>query len=293
VKRVLREPLLHFLVLGVGLFVLHRGLRPEESRGPLGKPRITVSAGVTQNLAHTFEATWQRPPALEELTHLIDDYVDEELSYRRALELGLEQDDAVVRRRLRQKLELLVETQSGTVEPSEAELCAFFDAQRERYREKETFSFRQVYVGAGETEELKARAALLVDVLENGGDATALAAPTGLPLENEALSSADVIREFGEVFAAALAQLPVGRWSGPVESGFGQHVVLLQTKEAGRVPELDDVRDEVRRDLDAERAKHAITTYLATERARYDVVVEPVRDGATANAKTASAGTSR
>ncbi len=292
-KKLLREPLLHFLVLGACLFVLHRGLRPEDSRGPLGKPRLIVSAGVTQNLEHTFEATWQRPPAPEELTHLIDDYVDEELSYRRALELGLEQDDAVVRRRLRQKLELLVETQSGAVEPSETELGAFFDAQRDRYREKETFSFRQVYVGAGETEESKARAALLVDVLENGGDASALAAPTGLPLENEALSSTDVIREFGEIFAAALAQLPVGRWSGPVESGFGQHVVLLQAKEAGRVPELDEVRDEVRRDLDAERAKRASAAYLAVERARYDIVVEPVRDGPGAKVRTASAGTSR
>ncbi len=292
-KKLLREPLLPFLVLGAGLFVAYRGLRTEDSTGPLGKLRLTVSAGVTQNLAHTFEATWQRPPAPEELSRLIDDYVDEEVLYRRALELGLAQDDAVVRRRLRQKLELLVETQSHAVQPSETELGAFFDARRERYREKETFSFRQVYVGAGEAEELKARSALLVDVLENGGDASALAAPTGLPIENDALSSPDVIREFGEVFAAALAQLPIGHWSGPVESGFGQHVVLLQSKEAGRVPELDDVREEVRRDLDAERAKRVSAAYLAAERARYDVVVEPVRDGPAANTKTASAGASR
>jgi hypothetical protein len=126
-QKIPREPLLHFLVLGAGLFVLF-GLVGTPSEAP--KDRIMVSAAKIENLAQLFERIWRRPPTAAELDGLIEDHVKEEILYREALALGLDQDDTVIRRRLRQKMEFVSEDIATQAEPTEAELQAFLTAMR-------------------------------------------------------------------------------------------------------------------------------------------------------------------
>jgi hypothetical protein len=271
--RLWREPLVHFACLGALLFALGHLLHPE-SRSVLGKERLVVSRGTFESLRRTYAVTWGRPPSAEELDALVSDFVDEELLYRRALALGFERDDTVVRRRLRQKMELWVESEAETRRPSEAELADWLARHPDLYRSEARVSFRQVYLGQGTSDALGEKSRLVVEVLESGGDPSAFVTASQLPRESGYVSSSEVSRRFGDVFAARLEQLPVGVWTGPIASGFGQHVVLVEARRTGQVPPLDEVRAAVERDVRVEQTRSAQSAYLAALRSDYDIVIE-------------------
>jgi len=274
-RAVLREPLLHF-ALGGALIFLAAGLGGE--RGGAAPDRIVVTTGRIEGLAAGFARSWQRPPTPAELDGLVDDWIRDEIYTREALALGLDRDDKVVRRRLREKMEFLIEDATAGAPPSEAELAAFLAAHPERFREEPRLSFRQVYLnrdrrGAGAADDARV---LRVRLAAAGPDADLAAAGDGLmvPGDVEAMPASEVARLFGDGFAAALDGLEPGRWAGPVESGYGLHVVLLRRRDAGRLPALDEVRPVVTREvLAARRARMAAAAYREL-RARYEVVVE-------------------
>ena len=115
-RKLLREPLVQFLLLGALLFVL---LRRGRAGGPgRGTTRITITPGLVEHLASGFARTWQQPPTDEELKGLIDEHVKEEIATREAVAMGLDEDDTIIRRRLRQKLEFLVEGAADQVPPT-------------------------------------------------------------------------------------------------------------------------------------------------------------------------------
>jgi peptidyl-prolyl cis-trans isomerase C len=129
----LREPLLHFSLLGAALFVLYLGIgQPEESA-----KNIRVSASTIEALAHGFQSVWDRPPSRSELDQLIAEYTKEEIYYRAAVEAGLDRDDPVVRRRLRQKMEFLTSEPVREEKPGDPELEKFIARHAERYRESD------------------------------------------------------------------------------------------------------------------------------------------------------------
>ena len=215
-QKILREPLLHFLVLGTGLFLLY---------GVIGEmadersDRIVVTEAKIGNLAELFERTWRRPPTPAELDGLIEDHIKEEIFYREALALGLEQDDIVIRRRLRQKMEFISEDVAPPAEPTAAELQAFLAEHADRFRKPSRVSFAQVYLSP-ERRGANARSdaeRLLVGLNTGRSDPAEAGDPFLLERDYRELSAHDVEQLFGGPFAAAVAELPVGRWSGPVE----------------------------------------------------------------------------
>jgi hypothetical protein len=268
-SKLLREPLVHFLLGGLALFALYGQVAGPASSRP---DRIVVSEGRVAMLAQTFERTWMRPPSPAELRGLVDDYVTEEILYREALALGLDQDDLVVRRRMRQKMEFLNEG-IAEVEPDEADLRAFLEAHPERFALPPRSSFVQVFVASEGLEAARTRAAELLARLRRGEDAAALGDPTLLPREMRAATPAQVSQRFGAAFAERLSELPEGAWSGPIPSSFGLHLVKVGERVPGRLPALAEVRDAVAREWAAEQRSRARARFYEALRARYEIEV--------------------
>jgi hypothetical protein len=274
VKRLLREPLFHFLALGALLFLIGRGTADEA--GPMGS-RIVVTPGHIQQLASSFAMTWQRPPTERELQGLIDDYVREEVYYRESLALGLDRDDIIIRRRLRQKMEFLSQDLADAVGPTDDELREFLEANRDQYRVEPRYTLAQRYFGG--TGDAGVTRLAAEEALARTEDPSLLdGAPVGersmLPVDLTDVPSREVARVFGTRFAEQLADLPVGRWSGPVESGYGHHLVYLRERVDGRVPALEEVLPAVVRDWEAQR-REAVNDQLYEELlGRYTVIVE-------------------
>ena len=271
--RWLREPLLHFFLVGAVLFWIASRFA---GAGDLRPDRIVLTGGDLEQLAQGFARTWQRPPSAQELAGLVEERVREEVFYREALAMGLDRDDTIVRRRLRQKLEFLSED-LALAEPSEAELAAFLAAHPERFRVEPRLGFRQVYLSRdrrGDRLEADARRALEALRARDGrADAERLGDPLPLPAEADSLAAGEVARLFGEPFAARLLELEPGRWEGPVESAYGLHLVFVRERSEGRVPELAEVRDAVAREWLAERRSAAREEFYRGLRARYEVEV--------------------
>ena len=277
-KALLREPLLHFLLLGAALFALDAWLRPTAGASQAAT-EIVVSEGRVRALAQNFARTWQRPPTRAELDGLIESFVREEVMVREALALGLDRDDALIRRRLQQKIEFIAEGTIDAVPPTDAELEAYLQAHPETFRVEPTLSFTQVYLDpARRGDALAADAAKLRERLDRT-DTAAEAAALGDPLRlldahYDGVPKHEVGKIFGAEFAEALARQPQGEWAGPVASGYGMHLVRLERLEAGGLPPLADVRAQVEREWANARRQQLMQAYYERLRARYAVQVQ-------------------
>lgn len=280
-KRFLSEPLVHFLVLGAGLFLLYAW------RGGSGASteRVVIGAGQIEHLVAGFARTWLRPPTPEELQGLLQDHVREELASREALALGLDRDDVIVRRRLRQKLEFLTEDLAALAEPGEDELAAYLRANPQSYELEPHFTFRQVFLSPERRgEALEAEAARLLAQLRATPDSADEAGdPTLLPEGLELAGASEIDRLFGEDFARSLDSVEPGDWAGPLRSAYGLHLVRVDAREAGRLPELDEVREAVSRDWFAARKRAALDAFYRGLLERYEVVIEPQSPSASPN----------
>lgn len=266
-----REPLVHFLLAGALLFALYAVVARKDQAEP---DAITVTAAQVEALAAGFARTWGRQPGSAELDELIDEYVVEELFYREALALGLDRDDTVIRRRLRQKMEFLAD--AAPAEASDAELAAHLAAHPDRFAAEPRTSFVQVFLAADRPGVAEVAAQLLAR-LEAGtsDDPLALGDATLLPSGLEAATPRDIDSMFGPDFTAALAAAPAGRWAGPVRSGYGWHLVRVTARTATTVPDLAAVRPAVLADWQEAQRQSAVAASIATLRAKYRVSVAP------------------
>jgi hypothetical protein len=275
-NRLAREPLVHFLVLAAIVFaayaVINRSGEMEEPQ------RITVTPAKIEQISGLFAKTWQRPPTPAELKGLIDDFVKEEMYVREALALGLDQDDTVIRRRLRLKMEFMSDAEAGATPPTDAELQAWLDAHPDEFRNPSEVAFEQVFLNP-QTRGAAAAAdagALLAALRGPGGlDATTAGDPTLLPFALPLSSAAQVAGTFGADFVEALEALPDGQWSGPVASGYGLHLVRVTQRKAGAMPTLEEARAAVEREWMNARRQDVESRRLEELLKKYEVVIEP------------------
>jgi PPIC-type PPIASE domain len=278
-RRLLREPLLHFLLLGIALFGVYGLAR---NKAPDRTVQIVVTQSQIEQLVIGFTRTWQRPPTPEELTGLIEDRIREEVLYREAMSMGLDRDDTIVRRRLRQKLEFLIpDLASQIAPPTERELEAYLQQHADRYRGASTVSFEQVFFDRERRRKSAWEDAKLALTRLNGQRGSAVNPDTVgdaslLPIELTRTPESEVARLFGGAFSQGVMAMPLGRWGGPLESSYGLHLVLVREQAPGRLPALSQVREGVLRDLLAGRREQALDAAYAKFRARYAVVVEPL-----------------
>jgi hypothetical protein len=284
---LLREPLLQFLVLGAALFGLFHLVDRKKAETPT---RIVISSARVANLADGFARTWQRPPSKEELQGLVDDYIRDEVFYREGRAAGLDRDDVIIRRRVRQKMEFLVEDMS-VPEPTEQQLAAYLAANPERFRTEDHLTFHQVFLSATRrADTIDSDSKQLANVLAGADasvEATALGDPFLLGEEFHAVSQNDVVSIFGDGFAKRIFGMEPGRWQGPISSSFGQHFVYISKQIPGTLQPLDAVRSAVRREWSNARRLEAEQKLYSSLRERYEIVVEALPS------KSAQAETSR
>lgn len=279
--KLLREPLVHFIALGAGLFILFSIVgNPAEDGGerPGRTNRIVVTAGHIERLVESWKRTWQRPPTPQELNGLIQDYIREEILSREALALGLDRNDTIIRRRLRQKMEFLFEDITPQTEPTDEELQAYLAENPDRFRIEPRLTFTHVYLNPDRRGTNLQRDAerLLAELSQspNTLNAAALGDTFLLAHNFKATPESEVTNVFGIGFAASLLQLEPGHWKGPIESGYGMHLVLVSERNAGRVPALEEVRDAVQRELLTVRRNEVNEATYRRLRDRYSVTVE-------------------
>ncbi len=277
VRLLLREPLLHFLLLGFGVFLVYDWL----GGSPTGeRERIVITRGRVEQIVAGYERANQRAPLRVELDGLIEDAVREEILYREAMAMGLDTDDTIVRRRLRQKLEFISEDVDPVPEPTDVQLQAYLQAHADTYRVEPRYSVSQVYLDPHKHgARLGADAAMLLASLRrDGAQATNTTGDAFLlPRRYDSVGAGELAQLFGAGFETAVRSMPLQTWQGPVSSAYGAHLVFLHSRDNGGAAALRDVRDVVRNDWVAEQRKQANDRFYSDLRKRYDVTIE--RDG--------------
>lgn len=276
-KRLFGEPLLHFLLLGAVLFAAHGVL----SRGSSGEPgRIVVTQGQIDSMALLYARTWQRAPTGAELQGLIRNHVREEVLYREGLALGLDRDDPIIRRRVGQKLEFVSEN-AEAAEPDEADLQAYLDSHPAVFAAEPRFTFRHIYLDPRRHQErLAGDAGRMLNELNSPGsslDASSLGDPTTLPLDFDKATASRIKNTLGVQLAKALTRIAPGPWTGPVESGYGMHLVQVSERTEPRVPALSEVREAVKREWQLARRVEASEKFYQNLLQRYTVTIEQPR----------------
>ena len=287
VKRWLREPLLHFLLIGLLLF----GIYAYTNRGRIGieSPRqIVLSLDELRTMTAYFESQWQRPPTPQEFQAMVEDKIKEEVLYREGLAMGLDKDDTIVKRRMAQKMQFLAEDVAAAHEPSTAELKTWFEKNSDKFALPSRYSFRHVYFSPDKR-----------GTNAYSDCAQTLAKIAGQPEDSPLIASADrfmfqdyygdrtpsaIAKEFGPQFAVALEKVKPGSWQGPIESGYGWHLVFVDTVIPGRVPAFEEVESEVKTAWLGEQKAQAWQKAYQTMRAKYTVLLPAPPDKQTASA---------
>ena len=239
-----REPLVQFLIGGMAVFIVSawRG----NSVDPASRT-IVVGEAEVDRLVQRWAQTWQRTPTQDEIDGLIRDYIKEEIYYREAKRLGLDDDDMIIRRRLRSKMEFLAAAEAESAVPDDATLQAVLDREPQKYAADARVSFDQIYVGTSGA-AASAKAAMSLGQLRRGAAWQTLGVRISLPMSVEAAPQTEVARNFGDGFAVALVGQKPGGWAGPVSSGFGLHLVRVRAVKFSGQPRLVDVRRDVEND---------------------------------------------
>jgi len=288
IGRLLREPLIHFLILGAVLFLVFDLTRATEEPS---ERRIVVTAGQVEQLAAQFKRTWLRPPTLDELDGLVERYVRSEIFYREAQAMGLGQDDPYVRNRLALKLEIVLDDLSAEAEPSDGELKQFLAQHPERFAEPARFSFVQVYLNPDRHQDPDTEVERLLALLRSGADAMELGDVSMLATGFDTATTDEIARQFGADFVAALEGLEPGTWAGPVPSPFGMHLVQVTEHQPARKPALAEVRDAVLAEWREQRRREAKEQAYLRLRERYEVVMETEAPPGSRDAGVATAST--
>jgi len=280
-RALLREPLLHFLFIGALLFLLFEVF--DNPAGPQSS-RIVITNGQIEFLKARFAKTWQRQPTENELQELINGHVREEILYREALALGLDRDDMVVRRRMTQKLELMGDDIAGITVPTDEDLSKYMEEHPESFRIEPRVAFRQIYIDVakrGISADIEAdRLLALLSDEESKPDPDTLGDSLMIPGAYNLLPVSEIAKIFGGPFSLELVKSKEGQWTGPIQSGYGLHLVLVTEKVKGRLPELAEVRETVEWEWSSAHKKNVRENIYKKLREKYTIEFEEPANGA-------------
>lgn len=263
-KAILREPLLHFILLGAAIFAIFSALEPASR--PVSADFLEITEADAKRLVQQHQGTWRRPPTEQELAGLIDNLVSEEVLVREALALGLDRGDAIIRQRLALKMEFLTESGAEILEATDDVLAAHLAAHPDRFTRAGLVSFEQFMLDSEASPEA-VRAALIT-----GQWVDSLIAPSLLPSRLPPSPPSVVDSTFGPGFHETVSALTPGDWSGPVESTYGPHIVRVLSKSLSRLPPLTEIRDIVERDWRATMRVKLAEQRLDALKNRYEII---------------------
>jgi parvulin-like peptidyl-prolyl isomerase len=277
VRRWLREPLIHFLLIGAVLFAVDHYVQPARGVAPSSK-QIQLSLDDLGQLVMLFQAQWQRQPTAQELNRLVENKVQEEILYREALAMGLDKDDTIVKRRMAQKLQFLAEDVAAAREPTTAELKSWFEKNKAMFAQPSRVSFRHLYFspdrrGQRARDDASKALAKLAGQPQDAKLAASLADPFMFQDYYRDRAPEYLGKEFGPQFAQAVAKLAPGSWQGPIESGFGWHLVFVDTLIPGRSPAFEEIEPDVKTAWLGEQKAQAWEKAYKAMRAKYTVLI--------------------
>jgi hypothetical protein len=277
----LREPLFQFLLIGGAMFAAYGVVIPGSGRAESSKV-IEVTMDDLRQLEISFNSQWQRPPTAEEFTALVEGQIRQEVLYREALALGLDKEDTIVKRRMAQKMEFLAEDVTAAHEPTTAELKAWFQKVGQSFAMPSRATFRHLYFssdlrrGHARDDAVQAITKLSGKPADWPG-ATSLADPFMFQNYYGDRAPEQLAKEFGPGFAQALFQFKRGSWQGPIESGYGWHLIWIDLIAPGRAPQFEEVEPDVKSAwLAAQKAESWRKAYQ-TMSAHYEVVLPAPR----------------
>ena len=277
IKRWLREPLVHFLLLGIVLFAvygyMHRGRGGVES-----SRQIALTLDDLRTMEGYFESQWHRPPTPQEFQAMVEDKVREEVLYREGLAMGLDKDDTIVKRRMAQKMQFLAEDVASAHEPTTAELKAWYEKNGQKFALSSRATFRHLYFSPdqrGQRAHDDAAAALgkIAGQPESYKLAASLADPFMFQDYYGDRTAEQLAKELGPQFAVALFKLKPGSWQGPIESGYGWHLVFIDSIIPGRIPAFEEVEPDVKTAWLGDQKQQAWLKAYAAMRSKYVVLL--------------------
>ena len=290
-RRLLREPLVHFLLLGAVLFGAWQFAQGGSALATSKQIRLPVEE-LTQ-LALVFQSQWRREPTAEEFGRLVENRVQEEVLYREALAMGLDKDDTIVKRRMAQKMQFLAEDVGAAREPDRAELETWYAKNSNAFAQPNRVSFRHLYFspdrrGARAREDAAAALTKLAGQPQDSKLAASIADAFMFQDYYRDRAPEQLAKDFGPQFALAVAKLEPGSWQGSLQSGLGWHLVFIDTAVPGRVPAFDEVEAEVKTAWLGEQKALAWQKAYNEKRAKYKVLLPDVRDPAVSAPSTSS-----
>lgn len=275
-KKIFSEPLLHFLLIGGLLFFIY-DMKSEELIAD-DNNSIVISEAKIDQLINQWQRRWQRLPSQQELQGLVKAHIHEEVLYREALAMGLDKDDAVVRQRMTRKIEFISNDLAPIDEPTDTQLQAYLDTHAEKFLLPGKISFSQIYLNTDKRgEQAQADADHLLNELSQSTtdvDISSLGDTFMGGQVYDSFKDFEVSRLFGDIFSEQLFELATDKWVGPVESGYGLHLVRIDSRTVSRVPSLSLVRDKVQNEWMAEQQQKANTAFYAELHKRYEITVE-------------------
>jgi peptidyl-prolyl cis-trans isomerase C len=272
------RPILHLLIFGALLALIIA-----VAKGPPGESenvrRVVVTDADVEHVKARFARTWNRPPTAIELRDALGQYVRDEILYREAMERGLDRGDPTVRLVMVRKITMLGTSQIDASEPTGEEIKAYFSLRQERYRIPATVSIRQIHFSPDlRGEQAKPDAEQMLERIRAQEPSPEELAELGDPimLQNAYASRTekDLNMTFGGGFGTAVIDLEPGRWQGPVESGYGLHLVKVTERRESRIPEWTEVASEIRNDMQYEARRAAEDQLYQEIAARYHVAYE-------------------
>jgi peptidyl-prolyl cis-trans isomerase C len=290
VKLWLREPLLHFLLLGGVLFAAYGYFERSPGAAETSK-QIRLTPDDVLAMGTYFQSQWRRLPAPEEFGRLVENKIQEEVLYREAVTMGLDKDDTIVKRRMAQKMQFLAEDVAAAHEPTRKELGTWYEANRDQFAFPPRVSFRHLYFSPdrrGRRARDDAATALMKLAGQSEESNLAATLADGFMFQEYYRDRTPEFlgKEFGPNFALAVAKLSPGSWQGPVESGFGWHLVFVDTLIPGRAPAFEEVAADVKTAWRAERKAQAWQKAYQDMRAKYTVLLPVPAESASANDDT-------
>jgi peptidyl-prolyl cis-trans isomerase C len=276
-RRWSREPLVHFLLIGLALFVGYSVLHPK-SEATSESNRIVLTQDDLLQMSVAWLAQGRPPPTPEQMQNLIELKVREEVLFREATALGLDKDDTIVKRRLAQKMEFLAEGASIDNDPSTDTLRAWFKDNQQRFALLPRVSFRHLYFSSDRHGERTREAAAKVlekvaDQSDEAKDVAALGDPFMYQDYYGDRSFDDIAKLFGLNFARALVSIKPRSWQGPVESGYGWHLIFVGSSAPSRIPTFEEIEADIKAAWIADQRTQAKAKAYETMRARYQVVL--------------------
>jgi len=268
-QRFLREPLFHFILIGGLFFLIYSTVNDTYGNST---DTIVITPDRIRQIETEFKGVWNREPSDEELDSLIKGEVRSEVYYRDALALRLDENDAVVRRRLRQKMEFLTDTGVYLQQPSESELASYFTANEQNYRIEPRLAFEQIYLGKSSSKDLVVQTLALLSQDQAINSAT-IGQSTLLPAQLKLSQPAAIDSVFGKGFYHQIVELTPGEWAGPVTSVYGTHLVRTLDGQPGRIPALEDIRDSVINEWKTSKALENREQDYIKRRNRYTVEI--------------------